>query len=217
MAMMLKRGIPFLIVLAGLAGCRETTIIHRESSEAAGLNRGVSLRHADSVSAVPDRQTKLLIAERDLSSPADTSLAWKPDSAGARVFIPVVEATKTFDFEITPSRILAPGDSFVFSGSIPDTLLPDMRRPLVRINRWERMDEFPISHPVHPGSISISLLGIPSDTTFQPALPPGSRITARKAMRYRLEFDGWILEGETQVVEYRYVSTTEDIENDGFL
>lgn len=85
----------------------------------------------------------------------------------------------------------------------------------VNITRLEWVGNAPFMVNVQPDSLASTLEGIPFDAAFTPALPKHSRIMARKAARLRVEFDGWVLRGDVHIVEYRYGSTTYDVEHEG--
>lgn len=201
-------------MLAGFSGCatRKTETL-REWSEQAGLHRDLVLRHGDTLSQAMEFTIKSTLAERDLQALADTSEDWVLDSAGIRILIPSIQAIAPLSFSIRSLLLPAIGDSrrFQIAGGGGSDPVP----PQVTIQRLETVVGVPMLVEVHPESLSLILVGIPFDSTFSPALPPHSRIMARKAVRYRLSFDDRILEGETHIVEYRYTATTIDEEREG--
>jgi hypothetical protein len=203
-----------LSLLAVFSGCatRKTEAL-REWSEQSGLHRDLVLRHGDTLSQAMEFTIKSTLAERDLQALADTSEAWELDSMGIRIHIPSVQSIAPFSFTIRSPRMPANGESLRFQ--IAGGGGPDPVPPQVTIQRLEGVVGVPMLVAVHPESLSLILVGIPFDSAFTPALPPHSRIMARKAVHYRLSFDDRILEGEAHIVEYRYAATTIDEEREG--
>lgn len=202
------------VCLAGLlAGCADPkrTIVHREWSEHATRLKGVSLLVGDSLSPAYEDTIRTTLAGRDLAFLADSSEDWNLDTAGIRISVPFQGASLPFDFQIRSHQAPAAGDTLRST----DAIDPEADRPEVVIHRLDRSGSAPILIRVMPESLSLVLAGIPFDSAFAPALPAHSRIMARKAARFRVEFDGRVLEGEAHIVEYRYASTTIDIENEG--
>lgn len=203
-----------ICLLAGLAGCStRKTEAHREWSEQRSHLRGLILRHGDSLSPAADFWVMTNLGERELNSLADTTEAWDLDTAGIRIEIPSADNIAPFSFTIRSHRLPAIGDSLRFQLAGGGETDPDP--PRVSISRLERNAGAPMLVAVSPESLSLVLVGIPFDSTFIPVLPKRSRIMARKAARFRIDFDGRLLEGESQSVEYRYASTTLAEERDG--
>lgn len=202
-----------LCMLGLLAGCADPkrTIVYREWSERKTLIKDLSMLDGDSLSAVSEYTLHTMLAGRDLAALADTADDWNLDTAGIRIDIPSLEATRPFNFQILSNRSPAPGDTIGFA----DGDEPDTNRPEVLIQRLDRSGIAYMLVTVPTQSLSLMLAGIPFDPAFAPVLPANSRIKARKAARLRLVFDGRVLEGEVHIVEYRYGSTTVDVEHEG--
>jgi len=203
-----------ITMLAGLAGCApRKTEVHREWFEEISLHRDLILQHGDSISPATETTIKSTLAGRDLKALADTADDWSLDTAGIQIDIPSLTNTTPYSFTIRSHRLPAIGDSLRFQslrGEVHDTDQPE-----VVIQRFERVSGAPMQLVVSPDSLSLILVGIPFDSAFAPALPTHSRIMARKAAYYRLAFDGWILQGKTYIMEYRYAATTYDVETEG--
>lgn len=209
----LFRIIPFCTfgVLAGCFGPPERTEYHREWFIQEALFKDLSLRIGDSLSTHSNATTSTVFVERGLDSLADTSEVWNLDTAGLWIEIPSLEGFRAHSFQIRSHRTPAPGDTIhLADGSEPDT-----NPPKVTIMRLETHGGAPFLISVRPESLSLVLEGIPFDTAFAPPMPEHGRVMARKAARFRLEFDGWIVQGESHIVEYRYAETIHEIEYNG--
>jgi hypothetical protein len=201
-------------MLAALAGCaNRKTEVHREWFEQVSLHRNLILRHGDSASLATGITLTTTLAGRDLKALADTAVAWILDTTGIKISIPSLPSIAPLSFTIDWHRQPAIEDSLRFQilggeGSDPDA-------PKVTIERLEWFSGAPFLVQVLPESLSLTLVGIPFDSAFSPVLPPHSRITARTAVRFRIGFDGRVLEGETYSVEYRFAATTFEEEHEG--